>query len=110
MGGDGRDGGVGLTRFQRPANNNLPPLTTLNPRELLADLALEYIFAELCDAAMQAFVAENEARMMTISAAKTNIAQKVSELSRQEQQVRQEEITTEIVELATGAEALRSRA
>lgn len=99
-----------LTRFQRPANNNLPPLTTLAPRELLADLALEYVFAELCDAAMQAFVAENEARMVTMSAAKTNIAQKLSELSRQEQQVRQEEITTEIVELATGAEALRSRA
>lgn len=98
-----------LTRFQLPANNNLPPLTTLDPRELLADLALEYVFAELCDAAMQAFVAENEARMMTMSAAKTNIAQKLSELSRQEQQVRQEEITTEIVELATGAEALRAR-
>lgn len=98
-----------LTRFQLPANNNLPPLTTLDPRELLADLALEYVFAELCDAAMQAFVAENEARMMTMSAAKTNIAQKLSELSRHEQQVRQEEITTEIVELATGAEALRAR-
>ncbi len=97
-----------LTRFQRPITN-LPPLTTLSPRDLVESLAAEYVFAQLCDAAMHAFAAENEARMMAMAAAKTNIQTKLSELSRRERQLRQEEITTEIVELAAGAEALSGR-
>ncbi len=97
-----------FTRFQLPPGNLLP-LTTLAPRELVASLAAELVFSQLCDAAMHAFSAENEARMMTMSAAKTNIQEKLSELSRREQQLRQNEITTEIVELAAGADALRDR-
>ena len=97
-----------FTRFQRPITN-LPPLTTLSPRDLVESLAAEYVFAQLCDAAMHAFAAENEARMMAMAAAKTNIQTKLSELSRRERQLRQEEITTEIVELAAGAEALSGR-
>jgi F-type H+-transporting ATPase subunit gamma len=59
---------------------------------------------------MHAFAAENEARMLAMAAAKDNIASKLAGLSQREHQLRQEEITTEIVELAIGAEALRPRA
>ncbi|MGB8276860.1 MAG: F0F1 ATP synthase subunit gamma [Methylovirgula sp.] len=97
-----------LARFKQPIAN-LPPLTTLAPRALVESLAAEYVFAQLCDAAMHAFAAENEARMMAMAAAKTNIQTKLSELSRRERQLRQEEITTEIIELAAGAEALANR-
>jgi F-type H+-transporting ATPase subunit gamma len=97
-----------LTRFKQKITN-LPPLTTLSPRDLVESLAAEYVFAQLCDAAMHAFAAENEARMMAMASAKTNIQEKLSELSRRERQLRQEEITTEIVELAAGAEALSGR-
>jgi F-type H+-transporting ATPase subunit gamma len=57
---------------------------------------------------MHAFEAENEARMMAMASAKTNIGTKLTGLSQRERQLRQEEITTEIVELATGAEASQS--
>lgn len=97
-----------LARFKQPIAS-LPPMTTLAPRALVESLAAEYVFAQLCDAAMHAFAAENEARMLSMAAAKTNIQSKLAELSRRESQLRQEEITTEIIELAAGAEALANR-
>jgi len=97
---------VDLSRFARPVQNQ-PPLITLAPWVLLERLASEYVYAQLLEAATHAFAAENEARMMAMAAAKDNIASKLAGLSQREHQLRQEEITTEIVELATGAEALR---
>jgi F-type H+-transporting ATPase subunit gamma len=99
---------IDMTRFPRPARNH-PPLTTLAPAVLLERLAAEYVYAQLCEAAMHAFAAENDARMMAMAAAKTNIETKLRGLSQRENQLRQEEITTEIVELAVGAEALSKR-
>ena len=84
-------------------------MTTLSPPDLVESLAAEYVFAQLCDASMHAFAAENEARMLSMTSARTNIQGKLAELSRRESQLRQEEITTEIVELAAGAEALSDR-
>ena len=92
-------------RFARPIENEAP-LITLPPQVLLERLAAEYVFAQLCQAAMHAFEAENEARMLAMAAAKTNIESKLSRLSQRERRLRQEEITSEIVELAAGAEAL----
>jgi F-type H+-transporting ATPase subunit gamma len=97
---------VDLARFPRQVRNH-PPLTTLAPAVLLERLAAEYVYAQVCEAAMHAFAAENEARMMAMAAAKTNIESKLGGLSQREHQLRQEEITTEIVELAAGAEAQR---
>ena len=95
-----------FSRFARPSADQ-PPLTTLAPRVLLERLAAEYVYAELCEAAMHAFAAENEARMMVMTSARTNIEDKLAALSQQERQLRQQEITTEIIELAAGADALR---
>jgi F-type H+-transporting ATPase subunit gamma len=99
---------IDLSRFAHPVQNQ-PPLITLAPWVLLERLASEYVYAQLFEAAMHGFAAENEARMMAMAAAKDNIASKLTGLSRREHRLRQEEITTEIVELATGAEALRGR-
>ncbi len=78
----------------------------MRPELLLERLAAEYVFAQLCEAALHAFEAENEARMLAMASAKTNIETKLAGLSQRERQLRQEEITTEIVELAAGAGAL----
>ena len=45
-----------------------------------------------------------------MTAAKTNIGAKLVGLAQRERQLRQEEITTEIVELAAGAEVARQGA
>jgi F-type H+-transporting ATPase subunit gamma len=98
---------IDFQRFARPIEKQAP-LTTLVPQALLERLAAEYIYAQLCEAAMHAFEAENEARMMAMASAKTNIETKLGTLLRRERQLRQEEITTEIVELAAGAEVSQS--
>ena len=96
---------IDFRRFARPIEEQAP-LTTLGPELLLERLAAEYVFAQLCEAALHAFEAENEARMLAMASAKTNIETKLAGLSQRERQLRQEEITTEIVELAAGAGAL----
>lgn len=89
-----------------PAAN--PPLITLPPGELLAGLAEEYVFAELCEAVVLSYSAENEARMRAMIAARTNVAHSLDTLVARSRQLRQEEITNEIVELAAGAAAGRA--
>jgi len=96
---------IDFSRFARPIENEVP-LITLPPDILLERLAAEYVFAQLCQAAMHAFEAENEARMLAMASARTNIDSKLSGLSQRERRLRQEEITSEIIELAAGAEAL----
>lgn len=95
---------IDFGRFARPIDAQAP-LIALKPELLLERLAAEYVYAQLCEAAMHAFVAENEARMIAMVAAKNNTERKLTGLQQRERQLRQEEITTEIVELAAGAEA-----
>lgn len=99
---------IDFRRFVEPVGKHAP-LTTLTPQILLERLAAEYVYAQLCQAAMHAFEAENEARMLAMASAKTNIGSRLASLSQRERQIRQEEITTEIIELAAGAEALMER-
>jgi F-type H+-transporting ATPase subunit gamma len=89
-------------RFAVPMSGQ-PPLITLPPALLLARLAEEYVFAELCEAALTAFAAENEARVAAMLAAKQNLEHMGSDLRALERQIRQDEITAEVVELASGA-------
>jgi F-type H+-transporting ATPase subunit gamma len=93
---------IELEQFRRP-HAELRPLVSLKPERLIERLAAEYVYARLCEAAMHAFAAENQARMETMSAASTNIDRTLGELKQREDQVRQEEVTAEIVELAASA-------
>ncbi|MEW5420557.1 F0F1 ATP synthase subunit gamma [Amorphus sp. 3PC139-8] len=79
------------------------PLMTLEPQHLLARLAEEYVFAEMCEAVMLSFAAENAARMRAMIAAKENVEDTMGKLVARARQVRQDEITAEIIELASGA-------
>ena len=80
-----------------------PPLISLPPAHLLESLAAEYVYARLCEAATQAFASENQARLDAMSAASSNIGRKREDLARRENQLRQEAVTTELIELAAGA-------
>jgi F-type H+-transporting ATPase subunit gamma len=106
--------GVGASRrtllpfdFHRfaPVTSALPPLTDMPPDVLLGRLAEEYVFAELCEAALSAFAAENDARVAAMLAAKNNLETMSADLRGLARQIRQEEITAEVVELASGAAA-----
>lgn len=86
--------------------HSYPPRTTLAPDLLLERLSEEYVFAQLYKAAMHAYEAENEARMRAMALAKANIETKLDRLTQRERQLRQDEITEEIIELAAGAEVI----
>ena len=88
-------------RFPR-ARNSSPPLISLPPPVLLSQLAEEYVFAELCEALTLSLAAENEARMRAMTAAKTNVSTMLDDLTARSRQLRQEEITNEIIELGGG--------
>lgn len=92
--------------FPRP-DAAASPLLDLAPDILLGELTADYLHAELCDAALHAFAAENEARMETMAAARRQIDRQLSDLQASERRVRQEEITSEILELAAGEAASR---
>ena len=64
--------------------------------------------AQLCNAALHAFAAENEARMDAMAAARTQIERQLATLQATQRHVRQEEITAEIIELAAGEMAGQS--
>ncbi len=87
-----------FARFPR-ARNPSPPLISLPPGALLAQLAEEYVFAELCEALTLSLAAENEARMRAMTAAKSNVSKMLDDLIARSRQLRQEEITNEIIEL-----------
>jgi len=65
------------------------------------------VHAQLCEAALQAFAAENQARMESMASAHNEIERQLSQLQGQQRVVRQEEITAEIIELAAGEAASR---
>jgi F-type H+-transporting ATPase subunit gamma len=93
-------------RFPSLATAN-PPLLNLAPEALLGDLTADYVHAQLCEAALQAFAAENQARMESMASAHNEIERQLSRLQGQQRVVRQEEITAEIIELAAGEAASR---
>lgn len=90
------------------AGQSDPPLLNLKPPALLAGLAADYLHAQLCHAALHAFAAENEARMQAMAAARDHIVRQLATLRAKERQVRQEEITAEVIELAAGVSAGRA--
>ena len=95
-------------RFKVP-HTAIAPIVTLPPQRLLDELAEEYVYAELCEAVILSYAAENEARMQAMIAARTNVERKLTELVGSYRTLRQEEITAEIIELSAGAAAGEQR-
>ncbi len=92
-----------------PPRRAAAPLMNLPPDALIRDLAFDFLHAQLCDAALNAFAAENEARVMTMANARREIDRQLDELRATQRLVRQDEITAEIVELAAGETASRAK-
>ena len=85
----------------------MPPLTNLAPRLLIAGLLGEYVFAQLAHAAMESFASENSARLAAMQSAREKLDERLIDLQSLERRLRQEQITTELLEIVTGTEAAR---
>jgi F-type H+-transporting ATPase subunit gamma len=91
-----------VTHFQ-PKASGYPPHLNLPPRLLFEQLIEEYVFAELCEALIHSFAAENQARMRAMMAAHRNVTSSLEGLVQRARQLRQEEITNELIELVSAS-------
>jgi F-type H+-transporting ATPase subunit gamma len=82
------------------------PLHNLAPHVLFEKLVAEYLFALLMEAAVESMASENAARFAAMESAHDNVSKKLSQLHQDARQARQSEITAELLDLITGAEAL----
>jgi F-type H+-transporting ATPase subunit gamma len=95
------------TSVIKAAKTPVPPLTNVSPRQLFDELAAEYVFALLEEAAMESFASENAARFRIMEAARDNIQRKTTDLDGFARRMRQDAVTAEILEIIGGTEALK---
>lgn len=86
-----------------------PPLHNMKPIPLHEKLMVEYVFALLTEAAVESIASENAARFAAMQSAHDNVSKKLDKLRQEEREARQDEITTELLDLVIGAEATRSK-
>jgi F-type H+-transporting ATPase subunit gamma len=79
-----------------------------SPAEILDELLPEYVITKVYFAMLESAASENAARQRAMAAATDNAEDLMKVLTRQANQARQAEITTEIMEIVGGAEALGS--
>ena len=81
------------------------PLHDLAAPDLLEKLTAGYMLAQLTEAATEALAAENAARFTAMESARDNVARKLDTLRLDASRARQEEVTTELLDLITGERA-----
>ncbi|MDE2263444.1 MAG: F0F1 ATP synthase subunit gamma [Gammaproteobacteria bacterium] len=90
----------------RREGGGLAPLHDLPATELLERLTAGYMLAQLTEAATEALAAENAARFAAMESARDNVGRKLEALRLDASRARQEEVTTELLDLVTGQEAV----
>ena len=83
------------------------PTYTLPPEQIFSALMRERLLIELSTAITDALSAEHHMRLTTMQAAEKNIDENLEAMNLEYQQMRQENITTELLDVVSGAEALR---
>jgi F-type H+-transporting ATPase subunit gamma len=78
------------------------------PEQILDELLPQYLITKVYSAMLESAASENAARRRAMKAATENAEDLIKVLTRQANQARQTEITTEIMEIVGGAEALKS--
>lgn len=98
---------AGLARRPRPSPS-LPDFSMPAP-DLLAALIRNLLFATLFRAAAEALVTENAARLARMQQAERSVDERLEDLRAETRTVRQSEITTELLDVIVGFEALKRR-
>ncbi len=78
-----------------------------NPEEIYAALMPSYTTTKMVTALAEAFASEHGSRMMAMSNATSNAGEMIDNLTLQYNKARQGQITKELLEVVSGAEALR---
>lgn len=86
------------------------PLTTLSVPALIRALLAEALFAEVARTLMTGLQIENRARVEAMARAQSSLKTRRAEVDQQYRQARQEQMTTEVIELSTAGQAAGGRA
>lgn len=89
-------------------SRSLPQIAPPAP-EILSALVRNLLFATLYRAAAEALVTENAARLARMQQAEQSVDEQLEELRSQTRSARQTEITTELLDVIVGFEALKAR-
>lgn len=89
-------------------SRSLPQIARPAP-DILAALVRNLLFATLYRAAAEALVTENAARLARMQQAEQSVDEQLEELLSQTRSARQTEITTELLDVIVGFEALKAR-
>lgn len=93
----------------RPWESRSLPDYSMPPPELFAALLRSHIFASVFRASAEAMVTENAARLALMQQAEQSVDDRLDEVKGQLRSVRQDDITTELLDVIIGFEALRSK-
>lgn len=108
---------VQLFPFERRRWEELPkgeqpwtsmPMTSPTAEAMLPHLVREQVYIDVYEAFVQSFAAENAARLASMKNATDNIDELLEELEARYRRERQDAITTELMELLSGVEAVRA--
>jgi F-type H+-transporting ATPase subunit gamma len=69
-------------------------------------MTAEYILSQLTEAAIESLAAENGARFAAVEAAHGSVGKRLQALRLDASRARQEEVTTELLDLITGEQAV----
>lgn len=83
------------------------PSFTMTQSDLFAALIREHLFASMFRAAAEALVTENAARLALMQQAEQSVDDRLEALKSETRSVRQSEITTELLDVIIGFEALK---
>jgi F-type H+-transporting ATPase subunit gamma len=98
-----------VTQLKGGASSPSQPHLYVTPEELLPLLIEEYLFIELYRAFVESLASENGSRLRSMDSAGKNIDKKIEDLLQLYRISRQEEITSEMLEIISGAEALAEK-
>ena len=84
------------------------PIFRLDPSRLFSALIHQYLFVSLYRAFAESLASENASRLASMQNAEKNIAERLTELTRHFHQERQTTITSELLDIVSGFEALRT--
>ncbi|MGJ7459765.1 F0F1 ATP synthase subunit gamma [Halomonas sp. MA07-2] len=93
----------------RPWKSRSLPDYSMPPSELFAALLRSHIFASVFRASAEAMVTENAARLALMQQAEQSVDDRLDEVKGQLRSVRQDDITTELLDVIIGFEALRNK-
>ena len=96
-----------ITKEEAKWEENSMPSYFMSGEKLLSDLLKQYFFITLYRTFCDSLVAENEARIASMTSAKKNIEERIEELETNYKRVRQDSITDEIRDISSGFRRFR---